>query len=161
NTRHYNNISNFFQTGAMQRHNLSFSGGAADNRLGYRIPATSTKEVGVIPNTGLNKIKLMGSSHGQVTPWLSAELPIDYVYANNNKAFKGDDSPLMGLLAWPDTNNAANWLPPAGTRARLTALSQATEVDNPYFAVNKNKNNNKTNRVITNAGLTFSPVSWG
>jgi len=161
NTQHYNNISNFFQTGAMQRHNLSFSGGAADNRLGYRISATSTKEVGVIPNTGLNKINLMGSSQGQVTPWLSADLSMNYIYANNDKAFKGDDSPLIGLLAWPDTNNAANWLTPAGTRARLTALSQATEVDNPYFAVNKNKNNNKTNRVITNAGLTFSPVSWG
>ena len=40
-----------------------------------------------------------------------------YTYANNDKAFKGDDGPLIGLLAWPDTNNAANWLSPAGTRA--------------------------------------------
>jgi TonB-linked SusC/RagA family outer membrane protein len=161
NTHHYNNISNFFQTGATQRHNLAFSGGAADNRLGYRISATSTKEVGVIPNTGLNKINLTGASQGQVNNWLSADLSMNYIYSNNDKAYKGDDSPLIGLLAWPDTNNAANWLTPAGTRARITGLTQAVEVDNPYFAVNKNKSNNKTNRVITNAGLTFSPFSWG
>ncbi len=160
-TKTYDNIGNFFQTGAMQRHNLGFSGGAADNRLSYRISATSTKEVGVIPNTGLNKINLTGSSSGQVTPWLLADLSMNYIYANNDKAYKGDDSPLISLLTWPDTNNAANWLTPAGTRARITGLAQSVEVDNPYFAVNKNKSNNKTNRVITNAGLTYSPFSWG
>jgi TonB-linked SusC/RagA family outer membrane protein len=160
-TRTYDNIGKFFQTGGTQRHNLSFSGGSPDNRLSYRISGSSTKQVGVIPNTGLNKINLMGTSQGQVTPWLMADLSMNYVYANNDKAYKGDDSPLIGLLAWPDTNNAANWLTPAGTRARITSLSQSAEVDNPYFAVNKNKSNNKTNRVITNAGLTFSPFSWG
>jgi TonB-linked SusC/RagA family outer membrane protein len=157
----YDNIGNFFQTGATQKHNLAFSGGAADNRLNYRISASSTKQVGVIPNTGLNKINLTGSSQGHVTPWLDADLSMNYVYANNDKAYKGDDSPLIGLLAWPDTNNAANWLTPAGTRARITGLSAATEVDNPYFAVNKNKSNNKTSRVIANAGFTISPFSWG
>jgi TonB-linked SusC/RagA family outer membrane protein len=157
----YDNIGNFFQTGATQKHNLAFSGGAADNRLNYRISASSTKQVGVIPNTGLNKINLTGSSQGHVTSWLDADLSMNYIYANNDKAYKGDDSPLIGLLAWPDTNNAANWLTPAGTRARITGLSAATEVDNPYFAVNKNKSNNKTSRVIANAGFTISPFSWG
>ncbi|MGH7620036.1 MAG: TonB-dependent receptor domain-containing protein [Gemmatimonadaceae bacterium] len=160
-TKTYDNIGNFFQTGGTQRHNLAFSGGSTDNRLSYRISASDTKQTGVIPNTGLNKINLTGTSQGQVTPWLMADLSMNYIYSNNDKAYKGDDSPLIGLLAWPDTNNAANWLTPAGTRARITGLAQATEVDNPYFAVNKNKSNNKTNRIIANAGFTFSPFAWG
>ena len=159
--RRYDNINNFFQTGGTQRHNLAFSGGAADNRLSYRISASDTKQVGVIPNTGLNKINLTGTSQGQVTSWLLADLSMFYTYANNDKAYKGDDSPLIGLLAWPDTNNAANWLTPAGTRARITGLSASTEVDNPYFAVNKNKSNNRTNRIIVNGGFTVSPFTWG
>jgi TonB-linked SusC/RagA family outer membrane protein len=160
-TSHFDNIGNFFQTGFSQKHNLAFSGGAADNRVSYRISGSSTKEVGVIPNTGLNKINLTGSSQGQVAHWLTADLSMIYSYANNDQAYKGDDSPLIGLLAWPDTNNASNWLTPAGTRARITGLSAATEVDNPYFAVNKNKLNNKTNRIIVNAGFTLLPLSWG
>jgi len=157
----YDNIGNFFQTGLSQKHNLSFNGGTADNRVSYYISGSSSKEVGVVPNTGLNKINLNGRSTGQVASWLTADLSMNYIYANNDKAFKGDDSPLIGLLAWPDTNNAANWLTPAGTRARITGLSAATEVDNPYFAVNKNKSNDRTNRIIVNASFTVLPFSWG
>jgi TonB-linked SusC/RagA family outer membrane protein len=157
----YDNIGKFFQTGGEQRHNLAFSGGATDGRLSYRISASSTKEVGVIPNTGLSKINLTGTSQGQVTNWLNADLSMMYSYSNNDKAFKGDDSPLISLLVWPDTNNAANWLTPAGTRARITGLAAGTEIDNPYFAVNKNKSNNKTNRIIVNAGFNILPFSWG
>jgi TonB-linked SusC/RagA family outer membrane protein len=160
-TPRYENINNFFQTGAEQRHNLVFSGGAADNRLTYRISGASTKQVGVIPNTGLNQINLTGRSTGQVTPWLSADVSMTYTYANNDKAFKGDDSPILGLLVWPDTNNAADWLTPAGTRARVTGLSAGSEIDNPYFAVNKNRSNDRTNHAIVNAGLTVLPFSWG
>ncbi len=160
-TPFYDNVNNFFQTGVTQKHNLAFSGGAADNRLTYRISSAFTKQVGVVPNTGLNKINLTGASTGQVTSWLNADLSMMYSYANNDQAFKGDNSPLIGLLAWPDSNNAANWLTPAGTRARITGLSAATEVDNPYFAVNRNKSNAKTNRIVTNVGLTVLPFSWG
>jgi TonB-linked SusC/RagA family outer membrane protein len=160
-TAFYDNIGNFFQTGLTQKHNLSFNGGAADNRLSYRISSSLTKQVGVIPNTGLNKINLTGASQGQVARWLTADLSMMYTYSNNDQAFKGDNSPLIGLLAWPDTNNATNWLTPAGTRARITALSAASEIDNPYFAVNRNKINAKTNRIITNAGFTILPFDWG
>lgn len=157
----FDNIGNFFQTGVTQKHNLSFSGGAADNRLSYRISSSFTKQVGVVPNTGLNKINLTGSSQGQVASWLTADLSMMYTYSTNDKAFKGDNSPLIGLLAWPDTNNASNWLTPAGTRQRITALSAASEIDNPYFAVNKNKSNTKMNRILSNAGFTILPFSWG
>src|SRR6185503_448362 len=33
----YDNIDGFFQTGLSQKHNLSFSGGAPDNRVNYRL----------------------------------------------------------------------------------------------------------------------------
>src|SRR5205807_1136594 len=89
-TKFYDNIGNFFQTGATQRHNLSFSGGAADDKVSYRISASSTKQQGVIPNTGLNKINLTGRSTGQVADWLSTDLSMMYTYSKNDRAFKGD-----------------------------------------------------------------------
>lgn len=160
-TRIYDNVSNFFQTGVSQTHNLSFSGGAADSHLNYRISSLFERDRGVIPNSDLNKINLTGASSGQVTSWLNADLLMTYTYDYNDQPWKGDNGPLIGLLAWPDTNNAANYLTPAGTRARLTSLSAASEIDNPYFSVNKNRINAKTNHLISNAGFTVTPFNWG
>jgi len=158
-TRFYDNVSNFFQTGVSQKHNLSFSGASPENRVTYRVSAATTRAQGVVPNSRLNKVNLTGASQGTVTSWLAADLSMMYGYSNNDQPFKGDGGPLIGLLTWPDTNNAANWLTPAGTRVRLTSASG--EVDNPYFNVSKNKSNAKTNRVLANAGFTITPFSWG
>src|SRR6185437_6843385 len=67
----------------------------------------------------------------------------------------------LGLLVWPATDNASDWLTPAGTRRRLTTLGQGLEVDNPYFNINKNKINAKNNRLIANLSLTLMPFAWG
>src|SRR6202521_3115077 len=67
----------------------------------------------------------------------------------------------MGLMTWPQADDATNFLTPAGTRRKLTTLSSSTEVDNPYFNVAKNQINSKNNRIIANVGITLTPVSWG
>jgi TonB-linked SusC/RagA family outer membrane protein len=158
-TKFYDNIDGFFQTAMTQKHNLAFSGAAADNRINYRLSTGITRQTGVIPNTNYNRINLTGASQGQVTNWLNADLSMVYSYDTNDQPYKGDNGPLLGLLVWPSTDNASDWLSPAGTRRRLFAA--AAEVDNPYFNVNKNKINSKNNRIIANLGLTFTPFSWG
>jgi TonB-linked SusC/RagA family outer membrane protein len=160
-THFYDNTGNFFQTGITQKHNLAFSGNSPEGRLNYRVSASTTRQRWVIPNSDLNKVNLTGASQGKVTSWLDADLSMMYAYSNNDQPYKGDDGPLIGLLAWPDTNNAQNWLTPAGTRARITSVSAGSEIDNPYFNVSKNKINSKINRVTTNAALTVVPFSWG
>ncbi len=160
-TKFYDNIGNFFQTGLTQKHNLSFSGASPENRVNYYVSGSDTREHSVIPNADLNQVNLTGNMQGRATSWLMADLSMMYAYANNDQPFKGDNGPLIGLLAWPDTNNAQAWLTPAGTRARITSASASSEVDNPYFSVNKNKLNAKTNRAFANAGFTVTPFSFG
>src|ERR1700687_268084 len=84
-----------------------------------------------------------------------------YTYNNNDQVYKGDIGPLIGLLLWPQNDNAKDYLTPAGVRRRLTTLAASTEVDNPYFNIAKNKVNAKNNRIIANVGLTITPFSWG
>ena len=84
-----------------------------------------------------------------------------YTYSNNDQPFKGDNGPLIGLLTWPDTNNAANWLTPAGTRvaphdARARRRSTTRTSTSTRTSINA-----KTNRIIANAGFTLTPFSWG
>jgi TonB-linked SusC/RagA family outer membrane protein len=160
-TQFYDNIDGFFQTAVTQKHNLSFSGAAADNRINYRLAGSLTNQEGVIPNSKYDRVNLTGASQAQVNRWLNVDLSMGYTYAANDQSYKGVGGPLIGLLVWPQTDNATDWLTPAGERRRLTNLAAASEVDNPYFNVNKNINSSTNNRIIANLGLLITPFSWG
>jgi len=160
-TRFYDNVTGFFQTAVTQKHNLSFSGGTSDARLTYRIAGSTTNQTGVIRNTKYDRINVTGSSRAQVTDWLLADVIMQYSHNVNDQPYKGTAGPLLGLLVWPDTINAKDYLTAAGTRRRLTALSTASEVDNPYFSVEKNGRSDRTNRINVNFGVTVMPFTWG
>ncbi|MGH9659735.1 MAG: TonB-dependent receptor domain-containing protein, partial [Bryobacteraceae bacterium] len=157
----YDNIDGFFRTALTQQHNLSFSGGVPDNRITYRLAGALDRQQGVVPNADYNRINLTGRSQALVNSWLRADLSMNYAYVNNNQSYKGDIGPLIGLLLWPQSDNAKDWLTPAGNRRRITTLSSTGEVDNPYFNVEKNNVNSTNNRLLTNVGLTVSPFTWG
>ncbi len=158
-TTFYDNVDGFFRTGLSQKHNLSFGGAAADNRVNYRLSAGMVRQNGVVPNTYFNRVNVTGASQGDVNSWLKADISMGYTNSSNEQTFKGDNGPLLGLLVWPSTDNAADYLSVTGARRRLSAAN--AEVDNPYFSINKNFINSKVNRLIANVGLTFTPFTWG
>lgn len=160
-TQFYDNIDGFFRTALTQKHNLAFSGGAADNRVTYRLSFSGDKQEGVVPNSDYQRINLTGASHAQIRSWFDVDLSMAYAFADNNQSYKGDNGPLIGLMLWPQTDDAKDWLTPAGNRRRLTTLSASGETDNPYFNVEKNRINSNNGRIITNLGLTLTPFSWG
>lgn len=161
NTIFYDNIDGFFQNALTQKHSLSFSGAAQENRINYRIASALTKQEGVVPNSQFDRINLTGSSGAQVNRWLATDISLSYSYANNDQPLKGSDGPLIGLLVWPQTDNARDYLTATGVRRTLTTLAASAEIDNPWFSVQRNKVSSKTNRIIANVGLVATPFSWG
>jgi TonB-linked SusC/RagA family outer membrane protein len=157
----YNNVDGFFQNAVTQRHNLAFSGASSDSRVTYRMSAAALQQRGVIPTSTYDRYNVTASSQAHATSWLRSDAVIQFSTDNNDQPWKGAGGPLLGLLAWPDTIDARDWLTPEGTRRRITTLSAAAEVDNPYFSVNRNRNSSRTNRVNVNVGVTLLPVSWG
>lgn len=160
-TQFYDNVDGFFRTGKSQQHSLSMSGGSADRRITYRVAGTAADEGSVIRNADLTKYNVTGSSTAQVNNWLNADLSMLYAHAENHQPFKGVAGPLLGLLVWPQTDNASDYLTPAGSRRRLTTLAASTEYDNPYFNVDKNKIESRNNRIVTNLSVTVTPFTWG
>ena len=160
-TQFYDNVGSFLQTGVSQNYSLAFSGGATDNAINYRLGSSFDKEVGVIPNSGYDRVNVTGSSQARINSWLSTDLSMTYTYTTNDQVYKGDVGPLIGLMVWPQNDNAQNYLTPAGTRRRLTALSSSAENDNPYFNVERNPITARTNRLLANVGFVISPFSWG
>jgi TonB-linked SusC/RagA family outer membrane protein len=160
-TTFYDNISGFFRSAVTQKHNISFSGAAPDGRINYRVAVSTDKQAGVIPNNDYTRTNVTSASQAQVTNWLKTDVSIAYSKIENNQPYKGAGGPLLGLLVWPGTDNAKDYLSAAGTRRRLTNLSQTGEIDNPYFNVNKNKLNSATQRFVLNFGLVLTPFTWG
>ena len=161
-TQLYNNIDDFFQKGFTQKHNLSFDGGS--DKVNYRISTSYTNQEGVVPNSKYDRFNLNGSSQGQVNSWLKTDLSMSYTYSDNDQSFKGGNGPLIGLLVWPQTDDARNYLTPAGTKRPISLPGfpngLLNDIDNPYFSLNKNIINSKVNRIISNFGLTITPFSW-
>jgi TonB-linked SusC/RagA family outer membrane protein len=158
---HYNNVDGFFDNALTQRHNLSFSGASADSRVTYRLSAAALQQRGVIPTSKYDRYNVTASSQAVATSWLRSDAILQYSTDENDQPFKGLGGPLLGLLAWPDTIDARDWLTPDGQRRRITTLTSAAETDNPYFSVHKNRNSGRTNRINVNVGVTLTPVSWG
>lgn len=157
-TKFYDNIEGFFRNGFTQKHNLSMSGGS--DRVSYRVSTSYTNQNGIIPNSLYDRINITGATTATLNSWLKTDLSIGYTYSNNDQARKGVGGPLIGLLVWPQTDDARNYLNAAGTRRRVTSLASNQEMDNPYFNVEKNRINSKVNRVISNLGLTLTPFKW-
>lgn len=160
-TQFYDNVAGFFKTALTQKHNLSFSGGASDNKVNYRLSVSADRQAGVVPGSQYNRINLTGATQAQVSKWIRTDLSIQYAQADNDQAYKGDNGPLIGLLLWPQTDDAKDYLTPAGNRRRITQLAIGSETDNPYFNVDKNRINSKNGRLIANLGFVFTPMSWG
>ena len=158
----YDNIDDFFQSGFTQKHNLAFDGGT--EKINYRISTSYTDQTGVVPGTKYDRFSLNGSSQGTVNNWLKTDLSMSYTYSNNDQAFKGNNGPLLGLLVWPQTDDARNYLTAAGTRKPLVfpgfPNGQSGDVDNPYFNTAKNSINSKVNRILSNFSLIVTPLPW-
>ena len=112
-------------------------------------------------SSSYSRANITGSSQARINSWLTTDLSMIYSYVNNDQVYKGDIGPLMGLMLWPQNDDARNYLTAAGTRRLVTVIGAGTELDNPYYNVAKNKLNAKTNRLITNVGLIVTPFSWG
>lgn len=159
NTQFYDNIDGFFQTAFTQKHNLSLEGGR--NEANYRLSTSYTDQNGVVPGSDYSRFTLTGSAGGKLNEWLTADFSMNYSYALNNQAFKGDGGALIGLLLWPQEDDARNYLTASGTRRRFTTATDLTsEIENPYFNVNKNKNSTKNNRILSNASFTITPFKF-
>ena len=160
-TQFFDNVDGFFQTAVSQQHNVTASGATADNRINYRLGLAANLQGSVIPNSELTRFNLTGRTGAQVTRWLNTDLSVLYVQSDNDQALKGPNGPLIGLLLWPQTDDARDFLSPSGNRRRITALSANTETDNPYFSVNKNRLNSRNGRLNVNMGITLTPFAWG
>jgi TonB-linked SusC/RagA family outer membrane protein len=154
----FDNVQNFFQTGFTQRHNLGIEGGS--DRTTYRLSVGYSNQGGVVPTTKFERLSVRLGGTTKISSKFEATSSFNFIQTNNVKTGRGNSSTLLSLIYWPQSDDAREYLSNDGTRRRLNPNSDAQDVDNPFFDVYKNKNSDKTNRIIGNVALAYDPASW-
>lgn len=152
----YDNLNNFFRTGNVQKHNLSFEGGASGYT--YRLSGSYSSREGVVPVTKYNRFNISLNGTAQIFKNFRAETNLQYINTDNQKVSKGANSFYLALLQFPADVDMANYLTPSGARNKLTTSS--SEIENPYFDINKNQLRDKGNRSISNLSFIYDPLQW-
>lgn len=157
-TKLYDNVKNFFLTGIKKSNALTFESG--NEQVTYRLSLANLDQTGTVPNSAYSRTNISLSGTAKINEKFRADASIAYTNSKADKASKGAGGFLLNLLAYPANLDARNYLNPDGTKSTVSDGTLDTEVDNPYFEVNKNRAQDKTNHTLTNVSLTYDPLSW-
>lgn len=159
NTPRYDNIRNFFVTGASQQHNLSVESGS--NESTYRFSTNYVKTNGVVPNTNFERLTFRLTSSTKLGKKMTMSSSWAYFISNNDKVAKGAGTYYSNLITFPGDINGTDFQNVDGSRKRLRSSGDlASEFDNPFWDVNKNKSRDKTDRLTGNINISADPLKW-
>lgn len=153
----FDNAANLFQTGTLQRHNLSIDGGSP--KVTYRFSSSYTDQKGVVPTTGMTQLQTRLTGSAELAKGVTLTNTFSLVSSDITKAYRGSNGLYVSSLAWPSNDDMRVYLNPDGTRRRLVTADNS-EFDNPFFSLNKNQNKEKTIRVTENISLSADITPW-
>lgn len=151
----YDNIKSVLQTGFSQTHNVSVEGGS--DKITVRGGVSYLDQKGVVKTTDFTRLNITLGGQAKITKWLDFDANMGYTETTNTKANKGVAGPLYRATHWPVTDDMSNYLDADGLQMRLPYLYTDTDLLNPLFALYKNKNYDKTNRLLTTLGFKVTP----
>ena len=162
----YNNIGDFFQNGVVYDNNVNVSGGTKNGT--FYLSGSNFNQTGIIPGTGYDKttFRFNGEQkYGRLT--LNANSA--YSIANTDRTlttaglYGGGGNGAMGAIySWPQTFNLKNYLNPDGTQYRKFAgtIPLESDLDNPYWIINKDNLTSKTKRFTGGVNANFKATDW-
>lgn len=156
-TTFYDNLDNFYQTGFANKHNVSVEGGT--EALSLRTGLSYNKDNGIIGGTGFESFTGRISGVSRISKKISAQGSLQYTASKTDKAYKGNGSIFISALSWPIADDMRNYLTATGDRRTITG-SYIAELDNPYFSMAKNPNNEKVSRILANFSVDYKPTNW-
>jgi TonB-linked SusC/RagA family outer membrane protein len=154
----YDNIHNFFRTGFAQTHNLSAEYGVKN--ASFRFSGSLFNQESPVPTNTYKKYNARISNTTKIGKYVDISPAISFIKSINDKPLRGASGYMLNLLIWPVTDNVQIYEDPDGNKKPLISSSPNSELDNPFFNVNKNRSSDETNRYIATFGINVNPVSW-
>ena len=162
----YDNIGNFFRTGAVFDNNVSISGGSKNQS--FFLSLSNFDQQGIVRKTGYDKttVRFNGEQkYGKLT--LSAN--VTYSISKTDKTLtssglwnSGGTGTMTALYGWPLQENMSHYLNDDGTKYRLFdgVWELADDKENPYWIINKDKMYDKTHRFTGALSGNYKLTDW-
>jgi len=161
----YNNIGNFFRHAVVYDNNVNVSGGSKNGS--FFLSGSNFKQSGIVPNTSYNKttFRFNGEQrYGRLT--LNAN--VAYSIANIDRTlttaglYGSGVGSMQALYTFPQTYNIKNYINADGTQRRIYTgtLPLESDIDNPYWIINKDKLTSETKRITGGVNASYKIASW-
>ncbi len=149
------NINEFYRTGRTMVNTLAFNGGT--EAINFRLSLSNTDSKGVLPSSSLSKNIINVNVNAKLGKRLTIETVSQYnIEEVNNRTMAGDANGNPNWLAMLANTIDAQQLAPGyfedGMEFQWNETPYAT---NPYFVLNRYKENDKKNRFIGQANIKY------
>ncbi|MES2005592.1 MAG: SusC/RagA family TonB-linked outer membrane protein [Bacteroidota bacterium] len=152
------NYKRFFNTGSTINNSIALSGGNADHD--YRVSLSDLRNSDIVPNANFGRTVLNTKAHSKFGK-VDVDVVLNYIYEKaNNRPFIGGnhDNQFYSLLYLPNTLDINSLKPGYDSTGRELLYTQG--VSNPYYIVNKEKEEDSRNRVTGSLSLKYQITNW-
>lgn len=162
----YDNIGNFFRTGAVFDNNVSISGGSKNQS--FFLSLSNFDQQGIVRKTGYDKttVRFNGEQkYGKLTVSANVTYSIsktDKTLTSSGLWNSGGIGTMTALYSWPLQENMSHYLNDDGSKYRLFdgVWELANDMENPYWIINKDKMYDKTHRFTGALSGNYKLTDW-
>jgi TonB-linked SusC/RagA family outer membrane protein len=153
------NLAKFFKTATAFTHNLSLMGGTESSS--FRLSVSRLDQDGIIPNSFYKKTSVRLTSDANITAKWKMGGTVNYIASTGRRAQNGSNlsGVMLGLTRAPasyDLNDDEyGYEFPTGQQRQYYYV-----YDNPWWSIYNNIFNDKVDRVLGSAYLTWTPFKW-
>jgi TonB-linked SusC/RagA family outer membrane protein len=158
-TRFYDNIRRFFQTGFSHTHNLSLDFG--NKELSHRMSFSYLNNKGMVPTNIYRRINFRYSATWKPSKYIDMTPAITFIDAKNDRPLRATNGYLLSLLSWPNEDDISDYVDAAGRKKTIFSVNDpANEIDNPLFNVNSNRSRDINKRQQATLAINIHPLKW-
>jgi len=162
----YDNLDAFFQTAHTISNTVSLA--HSTDQSAFRLSLGRMSQTGIVPNTDFSRTSVRTSFDTDIGSKLKLLVTANYVNSGGLRAQQGSNLSgiMLALLRSPASYDLTNGSKPSkdDTKAYFnpdySQRSYSPYIDNPFFSAFRNTFEDKVNRLMSTATLTYTPTSW-
>jgi len=161
----YDNIGSFFRHGIVYDNNVNVSGGTKTGS--FFLSGSNFKQDGIVPNTNYQKttFRFNGEQHyGGLTITANVAYSVADIgrTLTTSGLYGSGVGSMQALYTASPVFNLKNYVNPDGSQHRPYAgtLPLESDIDNPYWIINKDKLTSNTKRITGGISANYKITSW-
>lgn len=154
-------LKDFYSIGHTSTNNLSFSGGG--EKGSFRLGITDMRNKGIIPNATMRRNNISLGLNQNITPALTLSANIDYINedVDNRYVLTNTSANSAATILFVNSNMPTDALSPGyDENYKEKVLGTDLNASNPYYTINRIKNQTGKDRFITTMNMRYNIFDW-